>query len=41
MSSAGEKLGISNGCKVLYAEDLQHLQVIDEQLTIVNPCLPP
>jgi predicted nucleic acid-binding protein len=29
------------GCKVLYAEDLQHLQVIDEQLTIVNPFLPP
>jgi predicted nucleic acid-binding protein len=25
------------GCKTLYAEDLQHGQVIDEQLTIINP----
>lgn len=25
------------GCKTLYAEDLQHRQVIDKQLTVVNP----
>jgi predicted nucleic acid-binding protein len=25
------------GCKILYMEDLQHSQVIDRQLTIVNP----
>jgi predicted nucleic acid-binding protein len=25
------------GCNVLYCEDLQHGQVIDEQLTVVNP----
>jgi predicted nucleic acid-binding protein len=25
------------GCKTLYADDLQHGQVIDEQLTIINP----
>jgi predicted nucleic acid-binding protein len=25
------------GCKTLYAEDLQHGQVIDEQLTVINP----
>jgi len=27
------------GCKTLYAEDLQHLQVIERQLTIINPFL--
>ena len=27
-------------CKTLYAEDLQHLQVIEGQLTIINPFLP-
>jgi predicted nucleic acid-binding protein len=27
-------------CKILYAEDLQHLQSIDRQLTIINPFLP-
>jgi predicted nucleic acid-binding protein len=25
------------GCKTLYSEDLQHRQVIDEQLTVINP----
>lgn len=25
------------GCKILYAEDLQHKQVIDRQLTVINP----
>jgi predicted nucleic acid-binding protein len=25
------------GCKTLYSEDLQHRQVIDRQLTIINP----
>jgi predicted nucleic acid-binding protein len=25
------------GCKTLYSEDLQHLQVIDQQLTVINP----
>jgi predicted nucleic acid-binding protein len=28
------------GCKTLYAEDLQHRQVIEGQLTIMNPFLP-
>jgi predicted nucleic acid-binding protein len=27
------------GCDVLYSEDLQHGQVFDEQLTVVNPFL--
>lgn len=25
------------GCKTLYSEDLQHRQVIDKQLTVLNP----
>jgi predicted nucleic acid-binding protein len=25
------------GCKTLYSEDLQHRQVIDHQLTVINP----
>ncbi len=25
------------GCKILYSEDLQHRQVIDKQLTVINP----
>lgn len=25
------------GCKILYSEDLQHRQVIDKQLTVLNP----
>lgn len=25
------------GCKILYCEDLQHRQVIDGQLTVINP----
>lgn len=28
---------LQNNCKVLYTEDLQHLQKIENQLTIVNP----
>jgi predicted nucleic acid-binding protein len=28
------------GCKILYAEHLQHLQVIEGQLTLINPFLP-
>ena len=28
------------GCKTLYAEDLQHRQVIEGQLTIIDPFLP-
>jgi predicted nucleic acid-binding protein len=27
------------GCDTLYSEDLQHGQVFDEQLTVVNPFL--
>jgi predicted nucleic acid-binding protein len=27
------------GCATLYSEDLQHGQVFDEQLTVVNPFL--
>jgi predicted nucleic acid-binding protein len=26
-----------SGCKTLYSEDMQHKQVIDKQLTIINP----
>ena len=26
-----------SGCKTLYCEDLQHQQVIDKQLTVINP----
>jgi predicted nucleic acid-binding protein len=26
-----------SGCRILYCEDLQHGQVIDEQLTVINP----
>lgn len=25
------------GCKTLYSEDLQHKQIIDKQLTVINP----
>jgi predicted nucleic acid-binding protein len=25
------------GCKILYCEDLQHRQLLDKQLTVVNP----
>lgn len=28
------------GCRILYSEDLQHGQVIDDELTILNPFLP-
>lgn len=26
-----------SGCKTLYSEDMQHKQVIDKQLTVINP----
>jgi len=29
------------GCSILYSEDMQHGQVIDDRLTIVNPLLAP
>jgi predicted nucleic acid-binding protein len=29
------------GCSILYSEDMQHGQVIDDQLTIMNPLLDP
>ena len=28
---------VYEGCKVLYSEDLQHGQLIDRQLRVVNP----
>ncbi len=28
---------IENGCSILYSEDMQHDQVIDESITILNP----
>jgi predicted nucleic acid-binding protein len=28
------------GCTTLYSEDLQHSQLIDEQLTVINPFKP-
>jgi len=28
---------LENGCKVLYTEDMQHGQIIEDSLTIVNP----
>lgn len=28
---------LRSGCKTLYSEDLQHGQIIDRQLTIINP----
>ncbi len=28
---------LQNDCKVLYSEDMQHLQRIDDKLTIINP----
>ncbi len=31
---------IENQCTVLYSEDMHHTQVIDNQLTIINPFLP-
>ena len=32
---------LENGCTILYTEDLQHGQVIDEKLTIINPFIQP
>ena len=26
-----------SGCRILYSEDLQHGQIIDDQLTVINP----
>ena len=31
---------LSAGCTTLYTEDMQHGQVIDERLTLLNPFLP-
>ena len=31
---------LTANCQILYSEDLQHGQVIDERLTIINPFLP-
>ena len=28
---------LENGCNILFSEDMQHLQIIDEGLTIINP----
>ena len=28
---------IESGCKMLYSEDMQHGQVIEKKLTIINP----
>ncbi|MDR0814676.1 MAG: hypothetical protein LBN37_02865 [Bacteroidales bacterium] len=28
---------LQSGCKLLYSEDLQHGQVVENQLTILNP----
>ena len=28
---------IENGCPILYSEDMQHTQIIDNKLTILNP----
>ena len=28
---------LENNCTTLYSEDMQHQQVIDNQLTIINP----
>jgi predicted nucleic acid-binding protein len=31
---------LENQCAILYSEDMHHSQVIDNQLTIINPFLP-
>jgi len=31
---------LESGCSILYSEDLQHGQVIDQRLTVINPFLP-
>ena len=31
---------LENGCTVLYSEDMQHDQIIENQLKIINPFLP-
>ncbi len=31
---------LTANCQILYSEDLQHGQVIDGRLTIINPFLP-
>jgi predicted nucleic acid-binding protein len=28
---------LENGCSVLYSEDMQHTQVLENQLTVINP----
>ncbi len=30
---------LENGCKILYSEDMQHQQLIEDVLQIVNPFL--
>jgi predicted nucleic acid-binding protein len=30
---------ITNNCKIIYSEDMQHNQIIDGRLTIINPFL--
>ena len=32
---------LENRCSILYTEDMQHGQVVDQRLTIVNPFLNP
>ena len=31
---------LESGCSILYSEDLQHGQVFDQRLTVINPFLP-
>ena len=30
---------LNNGCSILYSEDMQHNQIIEDQLKIINPFL--
>ena len=34
-----DNLDLENDCDILYSEDMQHNQVIDEKLKIINPFL--
>jgi predicted nucleic acid-binding protein len=38
-ASVSACVGAACGCNTLYSEDLQHGQLFDEQLTVVNPFL--
>ena len=31
------KSALENGCETLYSEDMQHGQLIDNRLTVINP----